>query len=173
MNIYLVGYMGSGKSTVGKRLARLLNKEHLDLDDYFEEAYKISVINFFNKYDEAAFRKIETELLYQTESLTNHIISTGGGTPCFNQNMNWINAHGLSVYIQMHQRSLFDRLKHARRPRPRTSNLNDDELNERINTDMLVREPFYLQAHICTKGESIDIEKLAVEIAGRIALGSK
>lgn len=173
MNIYLVGYMGSGKSTVGKRLAQMLNIEHLDLDDYFEEAYKISVINFFNKYDEAAFRKIETELLYKTQNLKNHIISTGGGTPCFNQNMNWINDHGISVYIQMHPRSLFDRLKQARRPRPRTSNLDDEALNKRIEADMLVREPFYLQAHICTKGESIDIEKLAGELARHIALGSE
>ena len=164
MNVYLVGYMGSGKSTVGRRLAQILNYEHLDLDDFFEKTYKISVIDFFNKYDETSFRKIESILLKQTINLSNHVISTGGGTPCFNDNMSMINVHGVSVYIKMHHKSLFDRLKNTKKPRPRTSNLDDDALNNRILEDMKIREQYYLQAMIHTKGESIDVQKLAQQL---------
>ena len=171
MNIYLVGYMGSGKSTVGKRLAHKLNFTHLDLDDFFEESYKISVINFFRKYDEAAFRKIESNMLKKNLGLNHHVTSTGGGTPCFNNNMDWIKQHGFSVYIQMHPHSLFTRLKHAKRLRPRTSFLNDEELKKRITDDLLTREKFYLQADLTIKGENIDIDALAEELLNKISNG--
>jgi len=160
MNIYLVGYMGSGKSTIGKLLAHKLNYVHLDLDDYFEETYKISVLKFFDKYDESAFRGIETKLLEKTFGLENYVISTGGGTPCFNNNMQLINEHGFSVYIRMHPKSLFIRLKNAKRPRPRTFMLDDEALIKRIDDDMLVREKFYEQAKLVIKGEDADIDKL-------------
>lgn len=160
MNIYLVGYMGSGKSTIGKQLAQRLDFAHLDLDDYFEETYKISVLNFFDKYDETAFRGIETKLLEKTFDLENYVISTGGGTPCFNNNMELINEHGFSVYIRMHPKSLFIRLKNAKRPRPRTFLLDDEALIKRIDDDMLVRERFYEQAKLVIKGENADIDEL-------------
>jgi len=166
MNIYLVGYMGSGKSTIGKLLAHKLNFAHLDLDDYFEEVYKISVLNFFNKYDEAAFRGIETKLLEKTFDLENYVISTGGGTPCFNNNMQLINERGFSVYINMHPKSLFIRLKNAKRPRPRTYLLDDESLMKRIDDDMLIREKFYKQASVEIKGENADIDAL-VELVSK------
>jgi shikimate kinase len=173
MNIYLVGYMGSGKSTVGKLLSAKIGFSHLDLDDFFEETYKISIMDFFKKYDEGTFRKLETGMLQKTLSLDNHIISTGGGTPCFNDNMEFINANGLSVYIQMQPESLHQRLKHARRPRPRTTYLDDDALMQRILDDMLVREKYYLQAHITVKGENIDVDALAEKISAELnSLGS-
>jgi len=166
MNIYLIGYMGSGKSTIGKLLAQRLNFAHLDLDDYFEETYKISVLNFFDKYDEAAFRGIETQLLKKTFDLENYVISTGGGTPCFNNNMPLINERGVSVYINMHPKSLFIRLKNAKRPRPRTFLLDDEALIKRIDDDMLVREKFYKQASVEIKGENADIDAL-VELVSK------
>ncbi|MCF8364669.1 MAG: AAA family ATPase [Bacteroidales bacterium] len=164
MNIYLVGYMGSGKSTIGKQLARKLNFEHLDLDDYFEETYKISIMDFFSKYDEETFRQIETKMLIKSFEFKDHVISTGGGTPCFNDNINLINRQGLSVYIQMHPASLFTRLKNAKRPRPRTAMLDDESLMKRIEDDMLVREHFYQQAQLTVKGESIVIEELVRQV---------
>lgn len=161
MNIYLVGYMGSGKSTIGRQLAGRLGFTHLDLDDFFEEAYRISIMDFFRKYDESAFRKIETTMLEKTLGFENHVVSTGGGTPCFHGNMELINRHGLSVYIRMHPKSLFTRLKNAKRPRPLTWSLKDDALMDRIMKDLSTRENFYSQAHISVKGESIDINALA------------
>lgn len=172
MNVYLVGYMGSGKSTVGRQLASKLGFTHLDLDDFFEETYKISIMDFFKKYDEMAFRQIETSMLQKTLEISNYVISTGGGTPCFNNNMELINRHGLSVYIKMHPKSLFTRLKYARRPRPRTSALDDDALMQRILDDLAVRETFYQRAAMEFKGENIDVNALAAEVAKRLNLSS-
>lgn len=164
MNIYLVGYMGSGKSTIGRQLAGKLNYTHLDLDDYFESTYRIGIMDFFRKYDEAAFRKIESMMLRKTLEFDHYVISTGGGTPCFHDNMSLINKYGLSVYIRMHPRSLFIRLKNAKRPRPRTAMLSDEALMDRIMDDLSVREDFYNRASISVKGESIDVDALATLI---------
>lgn len=160
--------MGSGKSTIGKLLSQKIGFSHLDLDDFFEESYKISIMDFFRKYDEAVFRPIETEMLEKTFSLNNYIISTGGGTPCFKNNMDLINANGFSVYIKMDTESLFDRLKHARRPRPRTTFLDGDALMQRILEDMKVREKYYQQAVMVVKGEDIDIDRLASDLLKKI-----
>jgi shikimate kinase len=165
MNVYLIGYMGSGKTTVGRGLARKLGYTHLDLDDFFEQSYKITVTDFFSKYDEQAFRAIESTLLKKTPELKNHIISTGGGTPCFFDNMDIINENGLSVYLKMSPKSLFDRLKKAKRPRPRIQNLSGERLYNRIIQDLQSRETYYNRAQVIVKGESIDLDTLAEKIS--------
>ncbi len=164
-NVYLIGYMGSGKSTAGKQIARLLGYAFIDLDRAFEETYRISIMDFFDKYDEEAFRLIERKLLQSTFSLQSHVISTGGGTACYSDNIQLINQNGLSVYIQMHQNSLFDRLKNAKRPRPRISDMNDEELMLQIECDMQQREKLYNLAHYHVKGESMDFRAVARLIA--------
>ena len=156
--------MGSGKSTVGKQLAKMLDLEHIDLDWFFEETYKISINSFFNKYDENAFRNIEHQLVKKTESLTNCVISTGGGTPCFHGNMELINNCGLSVYICMKPESLFVRLKNSKRARPRISNLSDEDLMQRILNDLDQREKFYQMAKLEVGGEDIDVGELAEKV---------
>ena len=156
--------MGSGKSTVGKQLAGLLDLEHIDLDWFFEETYKISIVNFFRKYDENAFRLIEHQLVKKTAALNNCVISTGGGTPCFHGNMDLINSYGFSVYIHMHPNSLFVRLKNSKRPRPRTSQLTDESLIQRIKADLVHREKFYRMAKLEVRGEDIDVGALADRI---------
>jgi shikimate kinase len=156
--------MGSGKSTIGKKLAGRLGLEHIDLDWYFEEAYKISVHNFFSKYDESAFRLIEHQLVKKTSSLNNCVISTGGGTPCFHGNMDIINRNGISVYVRMRPEALFNRLKNSRRTRPRISHLSDEELVNRITDDLKEREKFYRMAQLDVTGEDIDVDALAEKI---------
>jgi len=164
MNVYLIGYMGSGKTTAAKTLAHKLGVKHLDMDDFFENTYKISVSDFFSRYDETAFRTIENSLLLKTLELNHYIISTGGGTPCFFDNMAIINENGFSVYIKMSPKSLFDRLKNAKRPRPRIQNLPEDMLLNKIIGDLEVREPIYNMAQLIVKGENIDIDDLVEKI---------
>jgi len=161
MRIFLVGYMGCGKSTVGRQLAKLLNYEHLDLDVLFETEYKITIADFFKKYDEIAFRKIEHQLLLSTFNLKNYVISTGGGTPCFFNNMDLINQNGISVYIRMHPKSLFFRLLNSKRTRPLTSGLDEVSLLKSIEEKLAGREKFYNQAQIIVKGEDIDVVALS------------
>ncbi len=156
--------MGSGKSTIGKKLAGLLELEHIDLDWFFEETYRISINDFFGKYDESAFRNIENQLVKKTAALENCIISTGGGTPCFHGNMDLINDYGISIYIHMQHESLFERLKKSKKARPRISQLTDVDLLKRINDDLRLRAEYYEMAGLKVKGEDIDINALAAKI---------
>jgi len=91
VRVYLIGYMGSGKSRTGGEVAAKMDWRFTDMDDLFEEKYRISVLDFFEKYDENSFRNIERKLLHETILEDNMIIATGGGTPCFFDNMDFIN----------------------------------------------------------------------------------
>jgi len=161
MRVYLVGYMGSGKSTVGKQLAALLGFSCIDLDVVFEQTYRLAIMDFFKKYDEIAFRQLERKLLFETFSLENHVISTGGGTACYLNNMELMNSQGLTVYIKMHPKSLFVRLKNSKRLRPRTSGLVDDDLKLTIENDLIARKKFYEMANFQIKGEDIEVGAVA------------
>jgi len=118
MKIYLIGYMASGKTRLGNQLAELTGYRFMDLDEVFEERYRLSVFDFFEKYGEAAFRQIEQKLLVETEKLDRTVIATGGGTPCFFGNMDFIKRHGISIYIRMTVPELAERLQQVKKKRP-------------------------------------------------------
>jgi shikimate kinase len=158
--IYLVGYMGAGKTTAAKRLANRLGWEVVDTDDLFEEKYKISVCDFFNKYDEPLYRKLESQVLKETESLENTVISTGGGTACYFDNMEWMNRHGLTVFMRISEKAVIDRLLHAKRKRPLSTGKTEAELTEFVQQHYTSRLPFYEQARITVKSEDLDLENL-------------
>ena len=158
--IYIVGYMGAGKTTAARRLASHLGWEVVDTDAMFEEKYKISVCDFFNKYDEPLYRKLESEVLKSTADLENVVISTGGGTACYFDNMEWMNQHGLTVFLRISQKAVVDRLLHAKRKRPLAEGKTETELTEFVNQHYMARLPFYEQAKITVKAEDLDLEHL-------------
>lgn len=164
MRIYLIGYMGSGKTTVGRKLARMLQYDFIDMDEVFEEKYRIQIGDFFEKYDEHTFREIESKLIRETELLENSVISTGGGTPCYDDNLLWMKNSGLTVYLQMSIPALINRLTNAKRVRPLLQNKTDEELNDFITSQLSIREQFYNQAQIIINGENCDIETLVRSI---------
>lgn len=164
LRIYLIGYMGSGKSALGRQLAALLGTDFLDLDDLFEERYHLSIYDFFEKYGEDNFRKIESELLFGTSDIENVVISTGGGTPCFFDNMDFIVGHGISVYLRMTSRELAGRLMHVRRKRPLLKNLEPDKFEEWITEQLRVREVFYMKASHLYYPQKEDITELAFRL---------
>ncbi len=164
MRIYLTGYMGSGKSTAGKKLARKLNLSFVDLDKYIEHKYKISVAGLFRKYDEKAFRLIEQEALRDTFEMDRTIISTGGGTPCFFDNMVLMKQYGLTVYLKTSVKSLVHRLTRSKKNRPLLKDKSPEELFTFIENQVHEREAFYLQSDIVVKGEDIDLDELAESI---------
>ena len=154
MKYYLVGYMYSGKSTFGRRLAQERGMEFLDLDRAFEERYHYTVPRFFSAFGDTAFRQLETQLLHSTADLDNVVIATGGGTPCHSGNMDFILSHGTAVYLRMTVDALVERALRSRNPRPLMHGLPEDDLRQKIASQLKEREPFYRKAPIVLDGEN-------------------
>ena len=165
--------MGSGKTTTGRRLAKKLRCNFIDLDEMVEEKYHITIPTLFDKYDEDAFRLLEKKTLSETFKKDNIVISTGGGTPCFFNNMEMINANGISIYLKMNSKSLINRLLNAKRRRPLITGKSPEQLLSFVTSQLKLRETFYLKAKIIANGEESDIEWLAKQIAGNNDNGSK
>lgn len=161
MNIYLVGYMYSGKTTVGRQLARRLNYRFIDLDQAFESHYRTTVPLFFQRYGEAAFRQLEQKELHLTAELDHTIVSTGGGTPCHADNMDWINAHGTSIFLETTPEELVTRALKSRKQRPVLSGMSPAELDTFITTQLEQRLPYYRKAQLSFPAGDPDIELLA------------
>ncbi len=158
--IYLIGFMGVGKSTIGKKLAKALKYNFIDLDSLFEKKYKLNINLFFTKYDEKLFRKLETKLLDDTFNVENTVIATGGGTACHYEGINKINKHGLSIYLKMKPASIVYRLSNAKRLRPLIQDKKEHELINYIETELEQRIPFYEKAHLTFDVINIDMDKL-------------
>ena len=146
--IYLIGFMGSGKTTFGKKLAHSLKVPFLDLDQEIVNKIGMSIPNYFENYGEEEFRKLEKELLNSTAALSG-IISTGGGTPCFYDNMEWLLQHGLVVYLKHSAKSLWNRLNQSDvSKRPALKGMTGDKLLSFIEERLDSRALYYDQAHV-------------------------
>ncbi|MBU2928351.1 shikimate kinase [Winogradskyella psychrotolerans] len=150
MIIVLIGYMGSGKSTIGKELATILNCRFLDLDDYISDKEMTSIPNLFKSKGEIYFRKKETEYLKELINTSeNLVLALGGGTPCYGQNMDLIigNTDVRSFYLKLSIPLLAKRLFKAREKRPLISHLNSEaELLEFIGKHLFERTQYYSKA---------------------------
>lgn len=160
MRIYLIGFMGSGKSVIGRKLSAAMSYTFLDLDEAFETRYKINIHTFFQKYGEQEFRLLERKLLWETRTLENHIIATGGGTPCFFDNMDFIRNHGTAVYLKVSIPVLVQRLQNSRKSRPLLRGNTPESLEERIFAILEKRVPFYERAQVIVDEENLDIPML-------------
>jgi len=157
--IFLIGFMGCGKTTLGRKLASRLGYEFMDLDHILEAQAGMSIADYFSNFGEAAFRQLESDVLKQTKYPEHAVISTGGGLPCFFDNMEWMNAHGTSLYIQLSPKTLADRLEHEKMKRPLLQDKHGDALIAFIEDKLTEREFFYKQASIVAKGLGINAEK--------------
>ena len=154
MKYYLVGYMYSGKSTFGRRLATERGMGFLDLDHAFEERYHYTVPRFFAQFGEQAFRKLESQLLRSTANLDNMVIATGGGTPCHSGNMDFILANGTAIYLQMSIEDLVVRALRSHNPRPLMRGLSESDIRTKIASQLKEREVFYRRAQIVLDGKA-------------------
>lgn len=148
IRIYLLGFMGSGKSSIGKRLAHKLNFSYIDLDQYIENKYFKSISQIFETEGEANFRNYEKACLHEVSLIENAIISCGGGTPCFFNNIDLMNETGNTIYLKLSPLMIVNRLKNSKKlnTRPLIKNKSKDELVEYVTNTLIYREKFYLKA---------------------------
>jgi len=145
--IILIGYMGSGKTTVGKALSKTTGMMFYDLDWYIESRMRKSVSQIFAEKGEEGFRKIEYNMLHEVAEFEDVIISCGGGTPCFFDNMDYLNQQGDVVYLKATPEVLYQHLLMAKIERPLLKDKTPDELIAYITQHLQEREPFYSKAH--------------------------
>ena len=146
--IILIGYMGAGKTTLGKSLARHLGLEFIDLDWYIENRFHQSVSQLFATRGEEGFRKIEQNMLHEVAEFEDVVISAGGGTPCFFDNMEYMNQQGLTVYLKATPEILRTHIRMGKQKRPLIAQKNDEELDIFIRESLDKRESYYNQARL-------------------------
>jgi shikimate kinase len=171
MKIYLIGYMGSGKSTLGKSLAKALGISWLDLDTEIEARYKISIPDFFSKYGETAFRDVEHKVLNDIALIPDLVVSTGGGVPCFHNNMQLMNQTGLTIYLEATPALILTRIGPYAWKRPLFQRMDGTDILEKITTHLKSREVFYHQAQFtidATNPGIEDLKNLILNNSGRI-----
>ena len=144
--IFLIGYMGAGKTTLGRALAKKLKIEFIDLDNYIEERLCKSISQIFAEKGEEGFREIERRMLHEAGEFENVVISTGGGTPCFFDNIEYMNRQGATVFLDVPVERLFIRLSIARKKRPLIMGKSDEELRCFIAEQLAKRLPHYSKA---------------------------
>jgi len=140
--------MGAGKSYIGKRLAERLDYDFMDLDDYLESKVNRSISDIFEKEGEDYFRQLERQCLLETFDSSKKIIATGGGTPCFFDNIDQINQHGLSIFLDIEIEVLLERLMEGQAHRPLLQNKSKEALKAFIVAKINQRRPFYESAHL-------------------------
>ena len=144
--IIIIGYMGSGKTTVGHALSQELGLPFYDLDWYIETRMHRTVKQIFDEKGEEGFRKIEHNLLHEVAEFEDVIISCGGGTPCFFDHIDYINRQGETVYLKCTTDVLYKHLKMGKTVRPLLLNKTPDEVKTFIEAQLKQREPFYAKA---------------------------
>ncbi len=155
MRIYLIGFMGSGKTSFGRRLARKLDYDFVDIDQEVESLAGQKVAGVFAERGEEGFRNLECEVLRRTAQSSGVVVATGGGTPCYHNNMDFMLEHGVTVYLKMSPLSLYRRLEMARKERPLLKGLKGEELLQLIENTLSQREGVYNRSHCIIKGETV------------------
>ncbi len=170
MHLFIVGYMGSGKTTAGRKIAARVGWPLVDLDKLFEDTYKTSIPAVFDRFGEDAFREMERKLLLQVaNSKQSQIVSTGGGTPYYFDNFQIMKSHGRVVYFKLPAPVLAARLQHSpfRYRRPLLRGLDSKALLQRIREHLTAREPVYEQADLIVETENIEPNELVSIILSR------
>jgi shikimate kinase len=164
MRIFLVGFMGCGKSKKGKKIAAYLGLNFIDMDDWIEKAEGLSISDVFKIHGEDYFRQTEFKALNDIIKLDNVVIATGGGSPCYFNAIDLMNNAGSTIYLKANSAFLVDRLLNSKKKRPLIEHLSGKELYDYVDAKLKAREEFY-------KKSKITVEALgcrAIEIANLI-----
>lgn len=169
MIIFLIGYMASGKTTLGRALADASGLQFIDLDFYITQRFRKSVSEIFAQEGEERFREIEREMLREVGEFCDVVVSCGGGTPCFFDNMDYMNSRGLTIWLQADTPTTVRRLLEAKGKRPIVMQLSAEDLPDFVESHIEERRPFYSKARIRLDSNQLEsreqiaatVEKLA------------
>ncbi|MEE1222204.1 MAG: shikimate kinase [Bacteroidaceae bacterium] len=165
IRVILVGYMGSGKTTVGRQLANALGVQFYDLDWYIETRFHKRVAEIFAEKGEEGFRDMERRMLHEVAEFEDVVLSCGGGTPCFFDNMDYMNSLGETLYLKASPEVLAQHLRMGRTERPLIKGKTPEELEQYIKESLAAREPFYSKAkHIVDVSLMDNFEKINITI---------
>jgi shikimate kinase len=162
--IFLIGFMGSGKTSVGKRLAQLLNFEFIDLDEVIENSEGQTISQIFHEHSEEYFRSRESFFLQSLIDKKSIVVATGGGTPCFHSNMQWMLANGITIYLNTDAEVLFQRLKPEMAHRPLLKQNSEEELRNFIAAKLKERESFYGSSKFIVDTSALSADQLTQKI---------
>ena len=160
MIVFLIGFMGSGKSTTGKKLARRLGFAYLDTDSRIVSEFGMSINEIFDRFGETKFRESEVRLLNEIIQKKNVVVSTGGGLPCHGGNMDVMNRNGISIYLKVSPSDLYRRLSTRKLKRPLIRDLSDEDLQRYVERKLTERESYYLKARYTVEGYNPSLDEL-------------
>ena len=160
MRIYLIGYSYSGKTTLGRALAKRLNYRFFDTDKAIELKFHTTVPVFFSRYGEKAFRIIERQILQSTAEDDNIVVSTGGGTACSDENIRFILANGTAIHLKMSIDDIMQRVAKSHKQRPLLEGKTPDEAREFISRQLAERTQYYSQAPLSIDARDATAEQL-------------
>ena len=158
--IFLIGFMGAGKSTLGKKLAKAIGYQFVDSDKEISNQQGVTISVLFDTKGEAYFRQLEKEFIEQLDSNENYVVATGGGLPIYNDLMNTLNEKGITLYLRVKPSTLLLRLKEGQKKRPLIANLNEEQLHAFISEKLVERESTYLKAQLIVDEPNQKIEQL-------------
>jgi shikimate kinase len=153
--IFLIGMMGSGKSYWTGKIAKWIKSGGYDLDDLVVMNEEKSIVEIFEEDGEEYFRKVESKMLKWFKEKKKYVLATGGGTPCFQNNMEWMKKEGVVIWLDESIEVLISRLIPEQAHRPLIAGMNEAELSQFLQNKILERTPFYQQAHYIIKHEEI------------------
>lgn len=174
VNVILVGYMASGKTTLGRALARRTGMQFIDLDFYITQRFRRSVAELFAERGEEGFRRLEASMLREVCEFDNAVISCGGGTPCFCGNMDYMLSRGVTVWLEASEDVTVRRIREAHKERPLMAGKDDAAIRETMRGHMEVRRPFYSRARLHCSGDMLEsvaeISSTVEELRARLPL---
>ena len=166
--IYIIGFMGSGKTTTGRKLSALLGWPFIDLDKSIEERTGMTIPEIFSSHGETYFRNVESKVLRNFDPIANAVISTGGGTPCHGDNMDYMLRTGLTIYLKLTPGQLKNRLSGTEGKRPLIRDLGDDNLLSFIEEKLAFRKQWYEKAEITADGFDTDVKLIFSQVQSRL-----
>ena len=165
-NIYLIGYMGVGKSTVGALLAQHLQYQYIDLDAVIQAQEGRSITAIFETKGEAYFRQLECKALHNTATLSHAVIACGGGTPCYHNNMDWMLAYGISIWLKASIHTIMKRMQASElQQRPLLQGYTAAALQQHVTATLLTRNLIYSRAHYTVIVDDMLASQVVLSIA--------